>query len=70
MELDPGRLNKQVPDVAELVVQHLVKVPGADVKVTVEIQADVPDGVPSKVVIDVIQNAKDVKFKSFGFEEE
>jgi hypothetical protein len=45
-------------------------VPGADVKVTVEIQANVPDGVPSKVVIDVIQNAKDVKFKSFGFEEE
>ena len=70
VELDPARLNKQVPDIAELVVQHLVKLPGADVKVTLEIQAEVADGVPNKVVIDVTQNAKDLKFADFGFEEE
>jgi predicted AAA+ superfamily ATPase len=70
VELDPARLNKQVPDIAEHVVQHLVKLPGADVKVTLEIQAEVADGVPDKVVIDVTQNASDLKFKEFGFEEE
>ena len=70
VQLDPARLNKQVPEIAELVVQHLTKLPSADVKVTLEIEADVPDGVPGKVVIDVTQNAGDLKFKEFGFEEE
>jgi len=37
--------------------------------VTLEIEADVPDGVPHKTVIDVTQNAKDLKFEEFGFEE-
>lgn len=68
VQLDPARLNKQVPDIAELVVQHLVKLPGAQVKVTLEIQAEVADGVPNKVVIDVTQNAKDLEFGDFGFE--
>ncbi len=71
VELDPARLNKQVPDIAEHVVQHLVKLPSADVKVTLEIRAEVPDGVPHKVVIDVTQNVKDLKFDPHsGFEEE
>jgi len=70
VELDPARLNKQVPDIAELVVQHLVKLPGAHVKVTLEIEADVAEGVPNKIVIDVTQNAKDLKFDDFGFEGE
>jgi len=59
-----------VPEIAELVVQHLTKLPGADVEVTLEIEADVPDGVPGKVVIDVTQDAADLRFKEFGFEEE
>ena len=59
-----------MPEIAELVVQHLTKLPGADVEVTLEIEADVPDGVPGKVVIDVTQDAADLRFKEFGFEEE
>ena len=59
-----------MPEIAELVVQHLTKLPGADVEVTLEIEADVPDGVPGKVVIDVTQDAADLRFKGFGFEEE
>jgi hypothetical protein len=71
VDLDPARLNKQIPDIAELVVQHLVKLPGADVTVTLQIEAEVPDGVPGKVVIDVTQNTRDLKFEpSSGFEEE
>jgi len=70
VELDPARLNKQIPDIADLVVQHLVKLPGASVSVTLEIHADIDGGVPHKVVIDVTQNAKDLKFKDFGFEAE
>ncbi len=67
VRLDAARLNRQVPEIAELVVQHLVKNPGAEVKVTLSIEGELADGFPDKVVIDVTQNAKDLKFEDFGF---
>ncbi|OPZ42256.1 MAG: hypothetical protein BWY94_02181 [Actinobacteria bacterium ADurb.BinA094] len=70
VELDPNRLNKQVPDVAEHVVEHLNRLAGAAVRVRLEIEADVPGGVPAKTVMDVTENARTLKFEGFGFEEE
>lgn len=70
VELDPTRLNKQVPEVVEHVVEHLTKLTGAKVSVKLEIAADVADGVPSKTVMDVTENAKVLKFSDFGFTEE
>jgi len=70
VELDPNRLNKQIPDVAEHVVEHLNRLAGADVRVRLEIEADVPGGVPAKTVMDVTENARTLKFEGFGFEEE
>jgi hypothetical protein len=70
VELDPTRLNKQVPEVVEHVVEHLTKLTGAKVRVKLEIDADVADGVPSKTVMDVTENARTLKFSDFGFEEE
>jgi predicted HAD superfamily phosphohydrolase len=46
------RLNKQVPEVVEHVVEHLTKLTGAKVRVRLEVEADVADGVPSKTVMD------------------
>ncbi len=70
VELDPTRLNKQVPEVVEHVVEHLTKLTGAKVHVRLEIDADVADGVPGKTVMDVTENARTLKFSDFGFEEE
>ncbi|HZL05242.1 MAG TPA: AAA+ family ATPase, partial [Coriobacteriia bacterium] len=70
VELDPTRLNKQVPEVVEHVVEHLTKLTGAKVRVKLEIDADVADGVPGKTVMDVTENAHTLKFSDFGFEEE
>ena len=70
VELDPTRLNKQVPEVVEHVVEHLTRLTGANVRVKLEIDADVADGVPSKTVMDVTENARTLKFLDFGFEEE
>ena len=70
VELDPTRLNKQVPEVVEHVVEHLTKLNGAKVRVRLEIEATVADGVPSKTVMDVTENARTLKFTLFGFEEE
>ncbi len=54
----------------EEVLQHLAALMSADVEVTLEIQARVPDGVPENVVRTVTENARTLKFTSAEFEEE
>jgi hypothetical protein len=41
----------------------------SDVTVTLEIQADVPAGVPEKVVRTVTENCRSLKAQNHGFEE-
>lgn len=48
---------------------HLSGLVGADVRVTLEIEANVPNGVPDDIVRIVTQNARDLKFESQGFED-
>ena len=42
---------------------------GARVKVTLEIEAQLPEGAPGNVVRTVSENARTLKFKSAGFED-
>jgi len=56
--------------VAQEVIQHLTGLLGARVRITLEIQADLPDDVPERVVRTVSENCRTLKFESFGFEEE
>ena len=66
--LDPVRANKDIADIVDNVVQHLVS--EGEVQLRLEIEADMPDGAPDNVVRTVNENAKVLKFDSFGFEEE
>jgi len=43
---------------------------GSNVKVTLEIEADIPDGAPEQVVCTVTENSRTLKFEVSGFEEE
>ena len=56
--------------IAEEVVAHLVKLVGAKVTVTIEIEASVPAGVSDDVVRIVTENGKTLKFTNQGFERE
>lgn len=49
-------------------VVRTVNVPGAQVQVTLEIEAVAPEGIPENVVRTVTENARTLKFKSHGFE--
>jgi hypothetical protein len=69
-DLDPLRVNKEVGDIVEHVLQHLAGLPNADIEVTLEIQADVAEGVPDNVVRTVTENARTLKFRDHGFEKE
>ncbi len=43
---------------------------GADVKVTIEIEAHIPNGATDQIVRTVTENARTLKFTAQGFEEE
>jgi len=68
--VDPLRLGRDAARIAEEVVQHLTRLVGAQVEITIEIHAELPDGAGDKLVRDVTENCRTLNFKDFGFEEE
>jgi predicted AAA+ superfamily ATPase len=70
VRLDPTRAGRDASRIAEEVIAHLVSLVGADVKVTLEIEANVPSGVPDNVVRTVTENGRTLKFINQGFEKE
>lgn len=67
VEIDPGRINRDVGNLSKELIEHLVALVGADVKVTIEIQAALPAGFPDGVIRTVSENSKTLKVKG-GFE--
>jgi hypothetical protein len=68
--LDPTRVGRDAGRIADEIVSHLAGLMGSTVKVMLEIEADIPGGVPDKVVRDVTENCRTLKFTSQGFEAE
>jgi hypothetical protein len=65
----------QVPErdagkIADEILSHLVALPDARLKVFVEIEAEMPQGVPEEVQRTVSENAGVLRFNSHGFERE
>jgi len=69
VRLNPMRLSSEAGTIGQEIVQHLEALLGADVQITLDIEADVPGGVPEQVIRIVSENARTLKFESFGFEE-
>jgi Swt1-like HEPN len=69
VELNSLRLIADVQQIADEVVQHLISLKGAKVKVIFDIEAEEEDGIPDDVIRTVSENCKTLKFKSQGFEE-
>jgi hypothetical protein len=67
--LNPVRLSRDASDMANEIVQYLVKQPGAKVEVTLEIQAEIPNGAPDDLIRTVSENCRTLKFSTFDFEE-
>lgn len=71
VQLDPERVGLTAGQVAEEIVAHLVGLEGAEVRVTLEIDARIPDGAPSHVVRIVTENSNTLGFETgSGFERE
>jgi hypothetical protein len=68
--LDAARVGRDASRIADEVIAHLAGLVGATVTVTLEIDAEVPDGAPDNVVRTVTENSRTLKFTSQGFEKE
>ena len=67
--LDATRVGRDAGQIADEVISHLSGLVGAEVTVTLEIDAEIPDGAPENVVRTVTENSRTLKFVSHGFEE-
>lgn len=70
VELNSTRVGRDAGRIAEELISHLTALVGADVKVTLEIEASMPFGAPEDVVRTVTENSIALKFSSHGFEKE
>jgi hypothetical protein len=68
--LDPTRAGRDASKITDEVITHLVGLIGSSVRVTLEIDAEIPAGVPEHVVRTVTENSRTLKFTSHGFESE
>jgi hypothetical protein len=69
--LDSARVGRDAGRIADEVISHLVGLVGSSVRVTLEIEADIPEGAPDNVVRTVTENSRTLKFESnSGFEKE
>jgi len=68
--LDSKRVGRDAGRIADEVVAHLAGIVGSSVKVTLEIEAEIPIGAPDHVVRTVTENCRTLKFDSQGFEKE
>jgi hypothetical protein len=69
VELDSTRVGRDAGRIADEIISHLTGLMGSKVTVTLEVQADVPAGVPEKIVRTVTENCRTLKFKDQGFED-
>ena len=68
VQLNALRVGADAGKIAEEVITHLSGLVGAKVKVTLEVEAEIPSGTPENVVRTVTENSRTLKFLSQGFE--
>jgi hypothetical protein len=70
VRLDSARVGRDAGRIAEEVIAHLLGQIGAELAVTLEIEAHLPNGVTDQLVRSVTENSRTLRFDSHGFEPE
>ena len=70
VRLDSSRVGRDAGRIADEVIAHLAGQMGAEVTVTIEIEARLPNGATDQLVRTVTENSRTLKFDSQGFEKE
>ncbi len=66
--LDASRWTNQAADIADAIVNQLASTDGADVKITIEVEASAPDGFSEATKRTITENAAILKFDNGSFE--
>jgi hypothetical protein len=69
VDIDAMRINRDAPAIANEIIQHLTALNGATVKITLEIEAEIPEGIPDDVARTVMENCQTLKFNHQSFEQ-
>jgi hypothetical protein len=67
--LDNTRVNRDVNTYVQEIIQHLQNVEGATVSLKLNVEVDVPEGIPTDAVRTVSENCRTLKVKDFSFED-
>ncbi|MGH7087806.1 MAG: hypothetical protein ACREFQ_02800 [Stellaceae bacterium] len=70
VRVDSTRVGRDAGRIADEVIAHLAGQMGAEVTVTIEIEATLPNGATDQLVRTVTENSRTLKFDSQGFEKE
>ncbi len=68
VEVDALRINRDISAIATEVIQHLTALPGAKVQIVLEVEAEIPAGVPDDVARTVMENCRTLKFQGYSLE--
>lgn len=68
-KLDTVRAIRDMDTYLKEVINHLEKVDGARVTITLDVQMDAPEGTPSDTVRTVSENCRTLNVKDFGFDD-
>jgi hypothetical protein len=68
VRLDAARVGRDAGRIAEEVIAHLAGQPGAEVSVTLEVEARLPNGASEQSIRTVTENSRTLKFINHGFE--
>lgn len=69
VELDATRLGRDSGRISDEVLTHLTSLVGAKAKIVLEIDIEVPNGIPEDKMRIINENCNTLKFKGHGFEE-
>ena len=67
--LDTTRVIKNIGNLMDEVISHLMQVEGANVEIKLLVEATIPDGTPVTTVRTVTENCKTLHVEDFGFDE-
>jgi hypothetical protein len=68
--ISPDRYARDLTRLSQEIIQHLAAPDGVDLEIRVEISARKPDGYPDDKVRNVTENARTLKFETYGFEDQ
>jgi hypothetical protein len=70
VRVDSARVGRDAGQIADEVIAHLAGQMGAEITVTIEIDAKLPNGATDRFVRTVTENSRTLKFDNHGFERE